>query len=99
MAAYLIANYTITNPEVYQTYPPAVGPTLAAFGGEVLAADSESEVMEGTPGHMSVVLKFPSKEDARAWYNSPEYQAVIHLRTDNTEGFLLFANEFTPPSE
>lgn len=99
MAAYLIANYKITNPDAYQAYPPAVGPTLAAYGGEVLSADPESEVMEGSPEHMSVILRFPSKEDARTWYNSPEYQAAIHLRTDNTEGHLVFVDEFTPPSQ
>ena len=40
MAAYLIANYRITNPEAYRAYPPAVLPTLATHGAEVLAADS-----------------------------------------------------------
>ena len=99
MAAYLIANYKVTNPEAFEAYPAAVGPTLEAYGAEVLVADFESEVMEGSPEQMSVILKFSSKEDARAWYNSPEYQAVIHLRTDNSEGFLLFADGFIPPTE
>ena len=40
------------------------------------------------------MLKFPSKEALRAWYDSPEYQEIIHLRTDNTEGFVVFAEEF-----
>ena len=99
MAAYLIGNYKVINPEAYQAYPPAVMPTLAAYDVEVLVADFESEVLEGTPNHASVILKFPSKEVARTWYNSPEYQAIIHLRTANTEGHLVFADEFTPPSE
>jgi len=28
---------------------------------------------------------------ARAWYQSPEYQAIIRLRTDNTEGVSAIA--------
>jgi hypothetical protein len=26
-----------------------------------------------------------------AWYESPEYQAIMHLRTDNTEGIGVIA--------
>jgi uncharacterized protein (DUF1330 family) len=32
------------------------------------------------------VLRFATKAAARAWYESPEYRAIRHLRTDNTEG-------------
>ncbi|MAM71797.1 MAG: hypothetical protein CMP91_11720 [Gammaproteobacteria bacterium] len=99
MTAYLIANYKITNPEEYESYVPAVMPTLGAHGAEVLVADYETEVLEGAPSNVSVVLRFPSKEAARSWYNSPEYQAIIHHRTDNTEGFLVFADQFTLPND
>lgn len=99
MSAYLIANYKITNPEEYKFYVPAVMPTLEAYGVEVLVADYDTEVVEGTPSNVSVILRFPSKEAARAWYNSPEYQAVIHHRADNTEGFLVFADQFSPPND
>jgi uncharacterized protein (DUF1330 family) len=98
MAAYLIANYKITNPEAYEAYVPAVMPTLQAHGVEVLVADYDSEALEGAPSNVSVILRFASKEAAHAWYNSPEYQAIIHHRTDNTEGFVLFADQFTPPN-
>ena len=36
-------------------------------------------------------------EALRNWYDSPEYQAIIALRTDNTEGNMVFANEFVMP--
>lgn len=97
MAAYLIANYRITNPASYGAYPPAAVATLAAHGAEILVADYECEVVEGQPGSVTVVLKFPSKEAARSWYNSTEYQEVVRLRTDNSEGFMVFANEFVMP--
>ena len=97
MAGYLIANYNITNPEGYQAYITAVGPTILAHQGEILVAGEGSEAVEGEPGAVTVVLKFPSKEALRAWYDSPEYQEIIHLRTDNTEGALVFADEFVMP--
>ncbi len=98
MAGYLIANYKITNPEGYQAYIAAVGPTILSHGGEILVAGEESEAVEGEPGPVTVVLKFASKDALRAWYDSPEYQEIIHLRTDNTEGVLMFANEFVMPA-
>jgi uncharacterized protein (DUF1330 family) len=97
VSGYLIANYELTNPEAYQDYVPAVMPTLEAHGAEVLVADYESEEVEGAPHKVTIVLRFPSKEAARAWYRSPEYQAIVHLRTDNTNGFVVFADHFTMP--
>ena len=97
MSGFLIANYRVTNPEAYATYPQAVVPTLLVYGGEILVADYESEIVENEASNVTVVVKFPSKESARAWYNSPGYQEIVRSRIDNTEGFLLFADEFNMP--
>ncbi len=94
MACYLIANYRITNPEGYKEYSSAVVPVLQRAGAEILVADYAAEPVEGSPANVMIVLKFASKEAARAWYESPEYQAIIHLRTDNTEGSMVFADGF-----
>ncbi len=92
MSAYLVANYRITNPDGYAAYPPAEAPTLEPFGGELVIADFASEAIEGQPLPVTIVVKFPSKEDAKAWYQSDEYQAVVNLRTDNTEGSVVFVD-------
>ena len=97
MAGYLIANYNITNEDGYQQYIATVGPTIAPHGGEILVAGPGSEAVEGEPGAVTVILKFPSKDAVRAWYDSPEYQEIIHHRTDNTEGTVVFADEFVMP--
>ena len=93
MAAYLIANYEITKPEGYKPYGPAVIPILKAHGAEILVADYESETLEGKPGAVTIVIKFESKEALNTWYNSPEYQEIIHLRTNNSEGIAFAAGE------
>lgn len=97
MAAYLVANYRITNSEAYGAYPRAVVPTLAAHGAEILVADYKTEVVEGQASSVTVVIRFPSKGAARAWYDSPEYQEIVHSRTDNSEGVLVFADAFAMP--
>ena len=97
MAGYLIANYNITNEDGYQQYIATVGPTIAPHGGEILVAGPGSEAVEGEPGAITVILKFPSKDAVHAWYDSPEYQEIVHHRTDNTEGTVVFADEFVMP--
>lgn len=93
MAAYMVFNYRITDRDAYKPYLGKVGETLQAHGAEVLVADFESEAIEGDPGHVTVVLKFASKDAARGWFDSPEYQAIIGLRTDNSKGLGVLVRE------
>lgn len=67
---------------------------ILEYGGELLVAGTGSEIVEGTPGAITVVLKFPSMIALRHWYDSPDYQNIISLRTENTKGGVVFANEF-----
>ena len=99
MPGYVIANYTIHDREKYDSYPPAVWPTIDQYGGKVLVADHEAVLMEGSPEKVIVILEFPSAQVARQWYDSPEYEEVKHLRTSTTEGWLLIADEFVKPGE
>jgi uncharacterized protein (DUF1330 family) len=91
MAGYFVANYTITNLDEYRAYLAAVGPTLEAHGAENIVIDRDSELLEGSAGQVTVVLRFASKSAAEAWYESPEYVAIRHLRTDNSEGIGVIA--------
>jgi len=93
MAAYMVFNYRITDQDAYKPYLGKVGETLQAHGAEILVADFESEAIEGNPGHVTVVLKFASKDAARGWFDSPEYQEIIGLRTDNSTGIGILARE------
>ena len=94
----MVFNYTVTNPEGYEAYPSAVRPTLASSGAELLVADYRSDAAEGSPGEVTVVLRFESKDAARAWYDSEAYQSIKHLRTSNAEGIAVLCDGFTMPS-
>jgi uncharacterized protein (DUF1330 family) len=91
MAGYFIANYTITNQAEYKQYIAAVGPTLEAHGAENIVVDRDCVLLEGSAGQVTVVLRFATKAAAQAWYESPEYHAIRHLRTDNAEGIGVIA--------
>ena len=97
MSAYAVANYRITNPDGYSEYPQQVLATILNHGGEFIVADHGSEVLDGSPGDVTIVVRFESKQAVRAWYESDEYQKISHLRTDNSEGFLAVCDEFTMP--
>ena len=71
---------------------------MTAHGCEPVIADYASQALEGSPGKVTVVLKFASKVAALAWYNSPEYQAIKHLRTDNSTGTAVVVDQWVPPA-
>ena len=98
MSAYLVYSYTITNPEEYGAYPAAAMPTMAGHDAEILVADYASEGLEGSPGAVTVVLRFNDKDAARAWFDSADYQAIKHLRTDNSDGTVALVDGFVMPA-
>ena len=85
MPAYLVVNYKIENPDLYGEYQAGAGPALK-IGSEtkLVAFEPKSEVLEGSPGHQTIILEFESKEKALAMYRSEAYQAVVGKRLDAT---------------
>jgi len=94
MPAYLIVNYKVEDPELYGKYSAAAGPALAI--GEkckLLVFDPKTDAIEGSPGPQTVVLEYPSKEEAKAAYESKAYQDVVGMRHDSTsEHFAVLVN-------
>jgi uncharacterized protein (DUF1330 family) len=92
MAAYFIAQYVVKDPALYREYQAAAGASIQAAGGEVMAFDVAAETIEGAPpGPQTVIVKFQSKEAAKAWYESPAYQAVVGKRLASTSGFAVIS--------
>jgi uncharacterized protein (DUF1330 family) len=83
--AYAIAQVTINDLDGYQQYATAGHPEIfGKFSGKIVAVDQAAELIEGTwPFNLIVLVEFPSKERARAWYGSDEYQAIVGLRHSN----------------
>lgn len=50
-----------------------------------LAAYGALEAIEGEAADGVVILEFPTLEDARTWYYSPEYQAAAKHRRNGAE--------------
>lgn len=87
MAAYLVAQLKVTDAEMYQRYREAVTPLVDRFGGRYRIRGGDTEVLEGQwPAQRLVVIEFQSSEAARLFYDSPEYQQILPLRTESSEG-------------
>ena len=94
---YVIVTEAVKDPDGMRAYGRAAGPTIAQGGASVLAADPNPEVLEGEwHGNQTVVLEFESVEAARAWYESPAYQEILPLRTNNAEGTAVLVDGVDP---
>ena len=84
MAAYLIIELSsLENGNVanYAEYCRRVRPMVENHGGQYLARGGEITPIAGdwNPERM-VVVEFPSVDNIRQWWDSPEYRAIKGLR-------------------
>ncbi|MCZ6858769.1 MAG: DUF1330 domain-containing protein [Alphaproteobacteria bacterium] len=81
MAGYIIARVNVTDPEKYQDYTAVTPGLIAKHGGRFIVRGGETATLEGPEetGRI-VVIEFDSLEQAKAMYESAEYQAAIKLR-------------------
>jgi uncharacterized protein (DUF1330 family) len=97
MAAYIIAQMTVNDIDMYYDYAAKLPPTAAPFGGRLLAAN-DAEIKEGTLPYLRTIIgEFPTLEAARSWYESDAYQAIVGLRQNATDGALFFVEGMTMP--
>ena len=87
MAAYLVVDTNITNPELYERYKLIAKPLVEKYGGEYLARGGKLSVKEDTlwaPTRM-VLVRFPSVQDAETFYQSDDYQDVLKISKQSAD--------------
>ena len=97
-AVYFIASYDITEVDRYENeYVPAVVATLADAGAEVVVATGSARRVEGEGPGQTVVIRFPSEDAFRRWYDSPAHAPALELRhATTTNATAVLADEFPP---
>jgi len=79
--AYVVIDLTVIDKEKMKQYGQVAKKLITENGGKFIA-NSEVEVLYGSSGFkIKAIVEFPNIESAKAWYNSPEYQKVIPLRS------------------
>ena len=96
-AAYVIVEMKVSDPDQYQQYMAAAPATVAAHGGEYIIRGGRQESLEGDwqPARVAV-LKFPSYDQAKAWYDGEQYRSVRAKRAGATEYFNMIVVEGVP---
>lgn len=92
MAAYLVFEISIHNPDEYAAYRSKAGPVLEKHGGRFIArsvagTEGRMETLEGdwSPERFFIV-EFPTYEQAREFYYSDAYQEAVQARFSSSIG-------------
>ena len=77
------------HPKPRISFPSALG----------LGITGRQEVMEGPATETVMMIEFRTFEEAKAWYESPGYKAIRHLRQDNAKYTGVLVEAGTAPPE
>lgn len=82
MSAYLIVmrDEPIRDPEAMAEYQRLTRKNAGDHNLKPLVVYGNISPLEGNAPDGLVMLEFPTVEDAKAWYNSPGYQAALPYR-------------------
>jgi uncharacterized protein (DUF1330 family) len=81
MPAYVISDLSPRDAGALQIYRTRAAAAIAHHGGRYLARFGAIETLEGSwRPQMLVIVEFPTVEQARAWYRSPEYAEALAVR-------------------
>ena len=97
MAAYVVVEVTVTNPEPYAAYRDLATASVARYGGRFLARGGAITPLEGDwqPQRL-VIIEFPSVAAAHAFYHSDDYQQALQVRLANSVGRALIIDGYAP---
>lgn len=87
MTAYAIAHLrNVTLNQGIVDYLRGIDASLEPFCGRFIIHGGPKDQREGQFADDLIVLSFPDLVQARGWYNSPAYQALVPLRMQGAEG-------------
>ena len=81
MAAYVIVDVTINDPQEYEEYKKLTPASISAYDGKFIVRGGKTETLEGAwAPERIVVLEFPTVERAKEWWSSEMYTAAKTIR-------------------
>ena len=96
MTAYVVMiREPVTDPVELEVYAQKARVAREGHSMERLAFYGNHDVLEGPSIEGCVILRFPSMEEARRWYDSPKYQEARKHRQNGAE-YRVFIAEGTP---
>jgi uncharacterized protein (DUF1330 family) len=92
MTAYVVAESVHADTPDVRRYRELAQASIAQYGGRYLVRGALPAALEGEwpAANRMVVIEFPSLDQAKAWYGSPEYAAARATREDLSGRRMLF---------
>lgn len=83
MSAYFVVDAQVKDAQKFLKYRELAQVAVAQYGGRYLVRGGAYTVLEGDwqPGRL-VIVEFPTTEQARLFYDSPEYLAARAARAE-----------------
>lgn len=90
MAALVLVEVSIHDPELYEEYKKHTLATITKFGGRFVVRGAKTESLEGdwNPERL-VILEFPNVQTAKDWWSSPEYSVAKQIRYQAAQSKML----------
>ena len=96
MAYVVVTIRTILDQKAFEEYSEKVRPVLRNYNGRWLAIEPQHVTRAGDWAYVrTVIVEFPSIERAQAWYDSPEYRAIIPLRQRAIDANIVIVRSLT----
>ena len=80
MSAYIVVEGVVRDNEALVRYGSQATSLIKQFGGEILAFGPWEVIYGEAAYHNGMIIRFPDKDTALAWYNAPAYQALLEMR-------------------
>ena len=81
MSAYVVVDVDVADAAAFEQYRAQVPASIAHYGGRYIVRGGQTETLEGSWSPKRVViLEFPDRARAKAWWSSQEYAQAKALR-------------------
>jgi uncharacterized protein (DUF1330 family) len=93
MKAYLVLDFSIHDLPGFRPYIAAIPAFIDKHGGRYIVRGVEPTVMEGDwAPELLVILEFPSRQNAKAFLDDPDAQALFAVRHKTTASKLVLVD-------
>ena len=93
MAAYIVADLDIKDPDTFSGYRSQVPEIIAKYGGKFIVRGGEVEKVEGDWDlNRMVILEFPDMAALREFWDSDDYKAILPLRLTAADSRVIFVD-------
>ncbi len=93
MSAYIIARINVTDPDRYPDYTAETPALIAKHGGRIVVRGGDPATLEGPEEtRRIVVIEFPDRAAAEAFYNDAAYVPVRAIRWEAAESELILVD-------